>query len=158
MLFTGTIIDNLRWGCEKAALEEVHEAAKAAEAHEFISSFKEGYNTILGQGGVNLSGGQKQRVSIARALLRKPRILILDDCTSAVDVATEVKVREALKRQAYDLTTIIIAQRITSVMGADKIIVLDNGKIESIGTHEELLNSCEVYKDIFLSQIGKEGI
>jgi ATP-binding cassette subfamily B protein len=158
MLFSGTIIDNLRWGREEATREEIYEAARASEAHEFISSFPLGYETILGQGGVNLSGGQKQRISIARALLRKPRILVLDDCTSAVDVATEVRIREAIKSLSKNLTTITIAQRITSVMDADKIIVMDNGEIDSIGTHEELLKSCEVYKDIFLSQIGKEGI
>jgi ATP-binding cassette, subfamily B, multidrug efflux pump len=158
ILFTGTIMDNLRWGRAEATQLEIEEAAKAAQAHEFISSFPEGYNTVLGQGGVNLSGGQKQRISIARALIKVPKILILDDCTSAVDVATEAKIREALKNQSNGLTAIIIAQRITSVIGADKIIVLDNGEIEGIGTHEALLDTCEVYKDIFRSQIGKEGI
>lgn len=158
MLFTGSILDNIKWGDEKANLEEVEEAAKISEAHDFISSFKEGYNTILGQGGVNLSGGQKQRISIARALIKKPRILILDDCTSAVDVVTEGKIRMGLKRYLKKTTCILIAQRITSVMGADRIIVLENGSIVGMGTHEELMSKCEIYKDIFRSQIGKEEI
>lgn len=156
MLFTGTILDNIKWGKDKATLREVEEAASVAEAHDFISSFPEGYDTLLGQSGVNLSGGQKQRVSIARALVRKPEILILDDSTSAVDVSTESKIREALKNYSKGLTCIIIAQRITSVMGADKIVVLDNGEIAGKGTHEELMQNCEIYQDIFRSQIGKE--
>lgn len=156
MLFTGSIIDNIRWGKEAASEEEVAEAAKIAQAHDFISKFPEGYNTQLGQGGVNLSGGQKQRLSIARALIKRPEVLILDDCTSAVDVTTETKIREGLKKYSKDLTTIIIAQRITSVMNADKIIVLDNGQIASMGKHEELLKASKVYQDIFRSQIGKE--
>lgn len=158
ILFTGTIMENIRWGREDCTLEEVYGAARSAQAHEFISAFPEGYDTVLGQGGVNLSGGQKQRISIARALVRKPKILILDDSTSAVDVATEARIREALRKNTEGMTTIIIAQRITSVMSADRIIVLDNGEITGMGTHEELLKSCEVYKDIFRSQIGKEGI
>lgn len=158
MLFTGTILDNLRWGREDAEIEDVKKAAMAAQAHDFISSFKEGYDTMLGQGGVNLSGGQKQRISIARALARKPEILILDDCTSAVDVATEAKIREALKEYSDNLTCIIIAQRITSVMEADRIIVLDNGEIVGMGKHEKLMDTCEVYQDIFHSQIGKGGM
>jgi ATP-binding cassette, subfamily B, multidrug efflux pump len=156
MLFTGSIIENIRWGKEAATIEEVTEAAKVAQAHEFVSSFPEGYNTQLGQGGVNLSGGQKQRISIARALIKRPEVLILDDCTSAVDVTTETKIREGLKQYSANLTTIIIAQRITSVMTAEKIVVLDNGQVTSIGTHEELLQSSKVYQDIFRSQIGKE--
>lgn len=158
MLFTGTILDNIRWGKANATLKEVEEAAIVSEAHSFIFSLPEGYETQLGQGGVNLSGGQKQRISIARALVRKPEILILDDSTSAVDVSTEAKIREALKSYSKDLTCLIIAQRITSVMGADKIIVLDNGKMAGIGTHEELMQNCEIYQDIFRSQIGKEMI
>lgn len=157
-LFTGTIMDNIKWGKENASIEDVEVAATISEAHNFITSFPEGYATYLGQGGVNLSGGQKQRVSIARALIRKPEILILDDSTSAVDVTTEAKIREALKNYSRDLTTLIIAQRITSVMSADKIIVLDNGEIAGIGPHEELIQKCEIYKDIFRSQIGKELI
>lgn len=158
VLFTGSILDNIRWGRENATLEEVQKAAEVAQASDFISGFPEGYGTLLGQGGVNLSGGQKQRVSIARALVRKPEILILDDSTSAVDVATEAKIREALKKYSVGLTCLIIAQRITSVMNADKVIVLDHGDVVGIGTHEELMQSCEVYQDIFRSQIGKEGM
>lgn len=157
VLFTGTIIDNIKWGKERADIKEVEEAASIAQAHEFIKAFPEGYNTMLGQGGVNLSGGQKQRIAIARALIRKPEIIILDDSTSAVDVSTEAKIREALKKYSSDMTTIVIAQRITSVMTADSIIVLDDGEIAGMGTHEELMSSCEVYKDIFASQIGKEA-
>jgi ATP-binding cassette, subfamily B, multidrug efflux pump len=158
ILFTGSIIDNIRWGKENASEEEVIEACKIAQADNFIASFPEGYNTQLGQGGVNLSGGQKQRLSIARALIKKPEVLILDDCTSAVDVTTEASIRESLKKYSSELTTIIIAQRITSVMTADKIVVLDNGEIASIGVHEELMRTSKVYQDIFRSQIGKELI
>lgn len=156
VLFTGTVEENIKWGKETAAIEEVEEAAQVAQAHEFIKSFPEGYNTMLGQGGVNFSGGQKQRVSIARALIKKPEVLILDDCTSAVDMATEAKIREALKEYSRNLTCLIIAQRITSVMTADKIIVMDNGAIAGMGSHNELMKNCEIYKDIFRSQLGKE--
>lgn len=156
LLFSGTILENLKWGNAKADFDEIKEASTVAAAHVFIDKLPEGYDTKIGQGGVNLSGGQKQRISIARALLKKSEILILDDSTSAVDTDTEVAIREGLKKYAEDLTCILIAQRITSVMGADKIIVLDNGEIKGIGKHEELLESCAVYKDIFLSQIGKE--
>ncbi|MFT8314338.1 MAG: ABC transporter ATP-binding protein [Clostridium sp.] len=156
ILFTGTVIDNIRWGKEDATLEEVREAAKISMADEFISSFPEQYDTRLGQGGVNFSGGQKQRVSIARALIKKPEILILDDSTSAVDVTTEGNIRKGLKKYAKGLTCIIITQRITSVMEADKIIVLDEGKIKAIGKHEELMKNCDIYKDIFNSQMVKE--
>lgn len=158
MLFTGSVLENIRWGKENASLEEVKEAAETAEADEFISRFPEQYNTKLGQGGVNFSGGQKQRVSIARALIKKPEILILDDCTSAVDAATEVKIREKLKKYSNNLTCIIIAQKISSVISADKIIVLDEGKLVGMGNHDQLMKNCEVYKDIFLSQVGKEVI
>lgn len=157
MLFSGTVLDNIKWGKGNASIEEVEVAAKVAQAHEFITSLGEGYNTILGQGGVNLSGGQKQRISIARALIKKPQILILDDCTSAVDVTTEMKIRTSLNKLLNNVTCITIAQRITSVMGADKIIVLDNGQIVGMGKHEELMKSSEVYKDIYRSQIGKVG-
>lgn len=155
ILFTGTIEDNIRWGKEDASVEEVRNAALTSQADHFIKSFPEGYNTMLGQGGVNLSGGQKQRISIARALIKNPEILILDDCTSAVDVTTESKIREGLRKYSKDLTCFIIAQRITSVMGSDRIIVLDNGEITGIGKHDELMKTCDVYKDIFRSQIGK---
>lgn len=158
LLFTGTIYDNIKWGKEDASDIEVLEAAKIAQAHPFIITFPKGYQTILGQGGVNLSGGQKQRVSIARALIKKSEILIMDDSTSAVDVTTEAKIRDGLKNHVSDLTCIIIAQRITSVLSADKIVVLDEGEVVDIGTHEELLNRCNVYQDIFRSQIGKEAV
>ena len=156
-LFTGTILENIRWGNENATLEEVESWAKVSQAHEFILSFPEGYNTVLGQGGVNLSGGQKQRISIARALIKRPKILILDDSTSAVDVNTEGKIRRELKKHLGDTTCILIAQRITSVMGTDRILVLDDGSIAGIGTHKDLMNECEIYKDIYRSQIGEEG-
>lgn len=158
VLFSGTIKDNLKWGKDDADMEEIENSAKVAQAHDFISSFPEEYNTQLGQGGVNLSGGQKQRISIARALIKKPRILILDDSTSAVDAATEAKIREALKSYLGDTTCLIVAQRITSIMGANKIIVLDNGELVGMGKHEELMKSCEVYQEIFRSQVGKEVI
>lgn len=158
MLFTGTIMENISWGKERADMAEIEQAAAAAQADGFILNLPEGYQTLLGQGGVNLSGGQKQRISIARALVRKPEILILDDCTSAVDVTTEAKIKEALRVYSKSLTCIIIAQRISSVIDADKILVLDNGEIAGLGKHEELMETCEVYKDIFHSQIGKEGI
>ncbi|MDF2546818.1 MAG: transporter [Anaerosolibacter sp.] len=158
ILFTGTIQENIKWGKENASSDEVIEAASLAQAHEFITSFPAGYDTMLGQGGVNLSGGQKQRIAIARALIKKPKILILDDSTSAVDVATEEKIREGLKEYAQALTTFIVAQRITSIIGADKIIVLDHGSIVGIGNHEELMKYCAIYQDIFYSQIGREGM
>lgn len=156
LLFSGTIMENMKWGNENATFEEVKEASKAAMAHDFIERLSEGYEVKIGQGGVNLSGGQKQRVSIARALLKRSEILILDDSTSAVDTDTEVQIRERLKKYSKDLTCILIAQRITSIMGTDKIIVLDNGEIKGIGKHEQLLENCKIYKDIFLSQVGKE--
>lgn len=155
VLFTGSVIENIRWGKEDASEEEVEEAARISQAHDFISSFPEGYNTMIGQGGVNFSGGQKQRVSIARALVKKPEILILDDSTSAVDVTTEGRIREGLKEYLKGLTCFIITQRITSVIAADRILVLDNGQIAGSGTHEELLKTCSVYQDIFHSQVGE---
>ncbi|WP_238907257.1 ABC transporter ATP-binding protein [Clostridium sp. YIM B02506] len=158
LLFTGSIVDNIRWGKADATMEEVINAASLAEAHEFILKQAKGYDTKLGQGGVNLSGGQKQRISIARALIKKPHILILDDSTSAVDVTTEKKIKEGLKKFSKDLVTIIISQKITSVMEADNILVLDDGAIVGLGSHNELMDSCSVYKDIFNSQIGKELI
>jgi ATP-binding cassette, subfamily B, multidrug efflux pump len=156
MLFTGTVVENIRWGKEDAGFKDIEQAAKIAQAHEFILSSPEGYQTTIGQAGVNFSGGQKQRMSIARAVVRNPEILILDDCTSAVDVATEAKIKQSIKKYANKLTCLIIAQRITSVIDADKIIVLDNGEIAGIGTHEELMESCEIYREIFQSQLGKE--
>jgi ATP-binding cassette subfamily B protein len=158
LLFTGTIMENIRWGKADADIQEVERVAMIAQAHEFIGAFPEGYNTQLGQGGVNLSGGQKQRIAIARALVRKPAIIILDDSTSAVDMTTEVKIRAAMKQYARDMTCFIITQRIMSAMGTDRIMVMDNGEITGIGTHEELMHSCNVYRDIYRSQIGKEGM
>lgn len=156
MLFTGTVIDNIKWGKESATIEEIEKAASMAEAHDFIMASPEGYQTRVGQGGVNFSGGQKQRIAIARALVRKPEILILDDSTSAVDVVTEERIKQSLKRYAKDLTCLIIAQRITSVIDADKIVVLDQGEISGIGKHNELMKSCRIYQEIFYSQVGKE--
>jgi ATP-binding cassette subfamily B protein len=156
-LFTGSILENIRWGDEKAGLEEVERAAKAAQADDFVKAMPEGYNTMLGQGGVNLSGGQKQRISIARALVKKPEILILDDCTSAVDIITEAKIRGALKHYSKDLICIMIAQRITSVMELDRILVIDGGMIAGFGTHGELMKNCGIYQDIYASQFGKEA-
>lgn len=152
VLFSGTIKENLKWGNENATDEQIVEACKAAQAYDFIMSFPDGLETMLGQGGVNVSGGQKQRLCIARALLRKPKILILDDSTSAVDTATDSKIREALSKIIKDMTTIIIAQRISSVSDADRIIVMDDGKIDAIGTHEELLSDNAIYKEVFQSQ------
>lgn len=156
VLFSGTIVENLKWGDHEASDAEVVEAATAAQAHMFIDSFTEKYETELGQGGVNVSGGQKQRLCIARALLKKPKILILDDSTSAVDTATEARIRECFATTLEHTTKFIIAQRISSVMDADKIVVMDEGEITGIGTHAELLESCETYKEIYYSQIGKE--
>ena len=156
ILFTGTIMDNLKWGKENATVEEIETAARIAQAHDFIIALPEGYQTKVGQGGVNFSGGQKQRLAIARAFVKKPEILILDDATSAVDVLTEEKIKEALKQYAKNLTCLIIAQRIISVMDLDRIIVLDQGEIVGIGKHGELMESCEIYREIFYSQVGKE--
>ncbi|MBN2980808.1 ABC transporter ATP-binding protein [Cohnella algarum] len=158
ILFSGTIRDNIRFGRPDAAQEEVEAAARAAEAHDFICSFPEGYDTVIGQKGVNLSGGQKQRISIARALLAEPGILILDDSTSAVDLATEARIRRALSERLRGCTRLIIAQRVTSVMEADKIVVLEDGKIAAEGTHEQLLAGSAIYRDIYESQTGKEAI
>ena len=152
VLFSGTIRENLLWGNKDATQEEIEEACKAACAHDFITSFPDGYDTDLGQGGVNVSGGQKQRLCIARALLKKPKIMILDDSTSAVDTATDASIRQGLKNTAKDMTTIIIAQRISSVEDCDKIVVLDDGKINAIGTHDELLESCSIYQEVYNSQ------
>ena len=157
LLFTGTIEENLKWGDENATHEDVVEAARCAQAHDFISSFPQGYDTYLGQSGVNLSGGQQQRVCIARALLKKPDIIIMDDSTSAVDTDTDKRIRAALKERLAGMTTIIIAQRIASVMDADKIIVMDEGKIADMGTHSELMERNEVYRDLYVTQTSGVG-
>lgn len=154
-LFSGSLLDNLKWGNEKASMEEIKEACRIACADEFIERLPGGYETEMGQGGVNVSGGQKQRLCIARAILKKPKVLILDDSTSAVDTATEGKIRQALAQQLPEMTKIIIAQRISSVRQADQIIIMDNGTISGIGTHESLLGKNKIYTEIYESQ--KEG-
>ena len=156
VLFSGTIMENLMWGDSAASREEILAASKAAQADPFVSSFTQGYLTELGQGGVNVSGGQKQRLCIARALLKKPRILILDDSTSAVDTATEAKIRESFGTTLKGATKIIIAQRISSVIDADQILVLDEGKIVGLGSHEQLLKDCGPYQEIYYSQMDRE--
>ena len=152
VLFSGTIEENLRWGDETATEEEVRRAAVYAQADSFVNSFAEGYKTEMGQGGVNVSGGQKQRLCIARALLKKPKILILDDSPSAVDTKTDKLIREAFHNEIPDTTKFIIAQRISSIEDADKILVMDGGRISAMGTHGELLQSCEIYREIYESQ------
>lgn len=156
VLFSGTIEDNLRWGNQDASLEEIREMADYAQADLFVSSFNDGYQTVLDQGGTNVSGGQKQRLCIARALLKKPRILVLDDSTSAVDTATEAKIREAFANELSGSTKIIIAQRISSVMSADRIVVLNDGVITGIGTHDELLKDNVEYQEIYWSQVDRK--
>lgn len=157
-LFSGSIIDNLRWGDSKAADDSIYKAAKAACAHSFIESFPDGYDTILGQGGVNLSGGQKQRLSIARALIRQPGILILDDCTSALDASTEAAVMHNIRSHSQGTTVFLISQRISSVMRSDLILCMEDGVLCGQGNHEELLNKCTVYQEIYRSQIGDDEI
>ena len=156
VLFSGTIRDNLKWGDPNATDEMIESACKAACAHDFIRSFPQGYDTDLGQGGVNVSGGQKQRLCIARALLKNPRILIMDDSTSAVDTATDQAIREAFRTVCPDTTKIIIAQRLNSVMDADRIVVLDEGRINDVGSHEELLARNKIYQEVYESQMRKE--
>ena len=158
VLFSGTIEKNLRWGKKDATEEELTQAAKDAQADDFIRNFTDGYQMVLDQGGTNVSGGQKQRLCIARALLKEPKILILDDSTSAVDTATEARIRQTFKGSLKDSTKIIIAQRISSVKDADMIVVMDDGKITGVGTHEELLKSCEEYQEIYYSQMDKEEV
>lgn len=157
-LFSGTIMDNLRWGDENATDEEIYAMAETAQADLFVRDFTQGYDTELGQGGVNVSGGQKQRLCIARALLKKPKILILDDSTSAVDTATEAKIRQSFSTTLKDTTKIIIAQRVSSIESADRILVMDEGRIVGQGTHEELIAECEAYQEIYYSQKEKEEV
>lgn len=152
ILFSGTIKENLRWGNENATDEELVRVCKLAQADEFISKFPEGYDTHIEQGGTNVSGGQKQRLCIARALLKKPKILILDDSTSAVDTQTDASIRKAFREEIPNTTKLIIAQRVSSIQDANKIVVLDNGKISAIGTHDDLLKTCSIYQEVFYSQ------
>jgi ATP-binding cassette subfamily B protein len=158
VLFYGSIRHNIAYGRPDATDEEVIACARAAEAHEFITSLPRGYDTIVGERGASLSGGQKQRIAIARALLVKPRILILDDSTSAVDVQTETRIRAALARVAADSTTFIVAQRISTVLHADQIIVLERGQVVALGRHEELLQTSPVYREIYESQLGSLAV
>ena len=157
VLFSGTILENLRWGDEDASLEECVQACRLACADDFIQQFPDKYDTYIEQGGTNVSGGQKQRLCIARALLKKPKILILDDSTSAVDTATDARIRNAFADEIPDTTKLIIAQRISSVQNADRIIVMENGRVNGFGTHEELLQTNEIYRDVYESQIGGSG-
>ena len=154
VLFSGTILENLRWGNKDATEEECKEACRLACADDFIEGFPDKYNTRIEQGGTNVSGGQKQRICIARALLKKPKILILDDSTSAVDTATDARIRKSFREFIPDTTKIIIAQRVSSVMDSDKIIVMEAGEINGFGTHEELLANNEIYRDVYESQQG----
>ncbi len=158
LLFTGTIEDNIKYGKEDASDEQIRHAAEVAQAGEFISNMEDGYNSIISQGGTNISGGQKQRLSIARALVRKPEIYIFDDSFSALDFKTDARLRSALKKEIKDSTVFIVAQRVSTVMDADRIIVLDDGKIAGMGRHRELLDSCEVYREIVYSQLSEEEI
>ena len=157
-LFSGTIADNIRWGNPDATDEEVEAAARTAQADDFIRGFQDGYQTVIGEKGASLSGGQKQRLSIARAILKKPEILLFDDSTSALDLGTEARLQEALRRQLRDTTVIMVAQRVASVRQADRIVVLENGRIAACGRHEELLQTSAVYRDICASQLGREAV
>ncbi len=158
VLFTGTVADNIRYGKEDASDEEVRHAAEIAQASEFILKMQDGFDSVIAQGGTNVSGGQKQRLSIARALVRKPQIYIFDDSFSALDYKTDAKLRAALRQETVDSTVIIVAQRVSTVMDADRIIVLDEGRIAGIGNHRELMNTCEVYREIVSSQLSEEEI
>jgi ATP-binding cassette subfamily B protein len=157
VLFAGTILENLRWGKEDATQEECEKACRQAYADEFIKRFPDGYNTHIEQGGTNVSGGQKQRLCIARALLKQPKILILDDSTSAVDTATDAKIRKAFGEEIPDTTKFIISQRVSSLQHADRIIVMDDGQVHGFGTHEELLENNEIYREIYETQTKGGG-
>lgn len=158
VLFSGTVADNIRFGNKNADIDEIQRAAELAQATEFISKMPEGFESTVAQGGVNVSGGQKQRLSMARALVRKPEIYIFDDSFSALDFKTDAKIRAALGREITDATIIIVAQRVGTVKDADRIIVLDNGKIAGIGNHQELMKTCAVYQEIVSSQLAEEEI
>jgi ATP-binding cassette subfamily B protein len=158
VLFSGTIADNLRWGNAEAKKEDIELACRIACADEFIGKLSDGYDSEVQHGGANFSGGQRQRLCIARALVKKPKILILDDSTSAVDMATDAKIRRSLKNYMSDVTKIVIAQRIDSVMESDMIIVMDEGTVVGTGTHEELLRNCDIYKEIYYSQKDEEAV
>jgi ATP-binding cassette subfamily B protein len=158
VLFSGTIADNIRYGKDDATDEEIRHAAVVAQAADFIANMKDGFDSEIAQGGTNISGGQKQRLSIARALVRKPEIYIFDDSFSALDFKTDARLRAALKKETADSTVIIVAQRVSTVMDADRIIVLDDGQIVGIGNHKELLKTCEVYREIVSSQLSEEEI
>jgi ATP-binding cassette subfamily B protein len=157
VLFSGTILENLRWGDAAASREECQRACELACADEFIQKLPDGYDTYIEQGGSNVSGGQKQRLCIARALLKKPKILILDDSTSAVDTAADKKIRKAFAEEIPGTTKFIIAQRVSSVESCDRIIVMENGRIDGFGTHEELLENNDIYREVFESQVGGSG-
>ena len=157
VLFSGTILDNLRWGKEDATLEECQAVCRQACADEFIQRFPDGYDTYIEQGGTNVSGGQKQRLCIARALLKKPKVLILDDSTSAVDTATDAKIRKAFAEEIPNTTKFIIAQRVSSIQNADRIIVMENGEVHGFGTHEELLENNEIYREVYETQTQGGG-
>ena len=158
VLFSGTVAENIRYGNEEASEEEVKHAADIAQATEFISEMRDGFDSVIAQGGTNISGGQKQRLSIARALVRKPEIYVFDDTFSALDYATDAKLRTALRRETTDATVLIVAQRVGTVMDADRIIVLDEGRIAGIGTHRELMETSLVYREIVSSQLSLEEI
>jgi ATP-binding cassette subfamily B protein len=158
VLFSGTVADNIRYGNEDASLDEIKHASAIAQASDFIEQMEGGFDHFIAQGGTNVSGGQKQRLSIARALVRKPEIYIFDDSFSALDFKTDAKLRAALKPEISNATAFIIAQRVSTVMSADRIIVLDDGQIAGVGTHKELLNTCRVYAEIVSSQLSKEEL
>jgi ATP-binding cassette subfamily B protein len=158
VLFSGTIAENIRYGKEGASDEEIRHAADIAQATEFIQNMQDGFDSVIAQGGTNVSGGQKQRLSIARALVRKPEIYVFDDTFSALDFKTDAQLRAALKKETQDSTVLIVAQRVSTVMDADQIIVLDEGHIAGIGTHRELMATSEVYREIVSSQLSSEEI
>ena len=158
LLFTGTIAENLRYGKPDATDEEVQAAAESAQAHRFVRELEQGYDHMVAQGGTNLSGGQKQRLTIARALVRRPKIYLFDDNFSALDFKTDALVRRALRKETADATVIIVAQRVATIMDATRIIVLDEGRVVGIGTHDELLRTCDIYREIVASQLAEEAI